>query len=368
MAWIGNQWYDPGQEPGTTQVSNDTSGRSWNDAVSAAGGQTPNYNPNPSTFGPSYGAPATQPQNPSTPVAMGDPTGWNNTFQAIKAAQDAKAAQPASSPAFQTLSGYNSSQYATQSEAQRLNQMLGGQGVINTRTIDSGAGRVPSQANIDFGGGTALNAGLLSERYAKYGKEVADRMTADELRSSGGGFNPTYQNTNPTMFNEQVSTAASPSFTPAGGGDRVTAALGGGRAPGTANPIVGGTPNPAGGGGGSQMWGGFAGPMQMNPFDILGGGGGGWMQDDPVSMMLNMLQGYRGFTGGPNRMSLQGFRTPSNGFGMVGSPLYNRARTALGYTRWQQQPMQAPFIPFSNGSWGQGVNPQLQMLMQLFGR
>lgn len=342
----------------------------------AAGGTKDMSTPSPAA------APTTQPYSfsPSTPTtqaqrnATPNPT---NTYvqgnQGLEGAsvQDFQNSMTSGGPwnaISSSPSGYNPAQYADPRQAQALANVLGGS-VINTRNIPSAAGDVPSQPNIDFGGGFASNAGLLAQNYAKYGPEVANRMLQDEMKSSGGGFNPAYQNANPTMFNEQTNTSATPSFTPMaraamGGGPapsqaRVDVAQPAGRTPGTANPIVGGTPNRPG----SDMgFGGFNGAMR-DPFSefggtgggVFGGGFGGSQQfgNDPVSQMMSYLQGLRGMTGGPSQMNLMGFRQPTNGFSQMGSPLYNRARTALGYTRWQPQPR---FRQFQNGSWGQGVN------------
>lgn len=260
--------------------------------------------------------------------------------------------------------GYNPAQYASDPFAQALAGNLGAS-VVNTRNIASPAGNVPSQRMLDFGGGFAGNAGLIGQMYAKYGKDTADRMLADEMRSSGGGFNPAVQNAEPSMFQDQVRTGGA-SFMP---GMNLGTQFGGpggtpqqvqprNQTPGvnTGNPaemaasramsqpnmwgggargsvpgmqpdiaraqpgmpgMSGGQFDPFGFGGMSNMnamnfnsfggggMGGFGGGM--NPLSILGGFGGGNMGG--VGQMLNLIQQLRqgqGFRRRPQFMPRRG--------------------------------------------------------------
>lgn len=95
-------------------------------------------------------------------------TAWNTNFK----------------PSFQSVGGYNPSQYADLNTANTLASNLGGN-VLQTKMGAGDPFGVPPQASIDFGGGSPLNAGLLAERYAKYDKATADAMTRAELAMQG---------------------------------------------------------------------------------------------------------------------------------------------------------------------------------------
>lgn len=310
--------------------------------MTGGGAAAPPPQPPPSST--PYSFSASVPQTQAQRNAMPD-TG-NNYVQGNAGLENASAGDFASSMTSgnpwnmisSSPAGYNQAQYADPRFAQGLAQNLGAN-VINTRTIDSGAGRVPSQAMLDFGGGFAGNAGLIGQNFAKYGPDVAMRMLQDEMRSSGGGFNPASQNAGGnSMFQEQTNTGPTQmnaAFGQAAGGPMQRIAPNNPN-PGQANVQAGGTPNPLAqqgmwGQGGNQQnmfGGGFGGPMpfgggmsNMNamnfnqfggggfgsPMGMLGGQGGGNMGG--LGQMLNMIQQLRqgqGFRRRPQFMQRRG--------------------------------------------------------------
>lgn len=160
----------------------------------------------PSTFTPG----ATGQYSVSPGTVMNSSTG-----APVVANQSGQSAQPQSAvgpsaapwtPSFRTdIGGYNPAQYATLDTSNQLAQALGGN-VLQTR-IPSGPYNVPPSNMIDFGGDSPLNAGLLAQRYAMYPRELADRMTQDELRMQG-----------PRSWNPDEAFGAGSQFTPVAGG------------------------------------------------------------------------------------------------------------------------------------------------------
>ena len=91
---------------------------------------------------------------------------------------------PGWTPGFSAKAGYNPSQYADLNTTNQLAQALGGN-ALQTRMGPGDPFGVPPQNSISFGGDSALNAGLLAERYQKYDRATADAMTRAELAMQG---------------------------------------------------------------------------------------------------------------------------------------------------------------------------------------
>ena len=79
---------------------------------------------------------------------------------------------------------HNAAQYATLEAATALADLLGGE-VVNVSENWGGGAKSP-EYNIEFSAGKRLNAGLLAERFAKYGTQVALKMTQAEVGASLG--------------------------------------------------------------------------------------------------------------------------------------------------------------------------------------
>lgn len=81
--------------------------------------------------------------------------------------------------AFGNVYAANRSQFATRETADALASFLGGK--VTDLSEDWGLGHISPLYQIDFGNGKSLNAGLLADRFQRYGNATAMQMTQDEL-------------------------------------------------------------------------------------------------------------------------------------------------------------------------------------------
>lgn len=73
----------------------------------------------------------------------------------------------------------NTTQFATRETAEKLAELLGGR--VSDYSEQWGLGRISPLYHIEMPGGISLNAGLLADRFQRYGTQEALRMTQDEL-------------------------------------------------------------------------------------------------------------------------------------------------------------------------------------------
>jgi len=93
---------------------------------------------------------------------------------------------PVTNKLVQAPEGYNPAQYAPRELAEELASQLGG---TVTQTEVTGPIKPPPQTMINIGG-VELNAGLVADLYAKYPKELVDRMIQEELARAGVQWTP----------------------------------------------------------------------------------------------------------------------------------------------------------------------------------
>jgi hypothetical protein len=115
--------------------------------------------------------------------------------------------------AFGNVYEANRTQFATRETADALASLLGGK--VSDLSEQWGMGHISPLYQIDFNGGVSLNAGLLADRFQRYGTEAALRMTQVEL-----GQNPTPL----TSTNVVTSSAAKPAADPVASDAATTAA------------------------------------------------------------------------------------------------------------------------------------------------
>lgn len=245
--------------------------------VQPGGGAIPAFGGTGGSVGPTPGASYGPAQGPSANPAAGA-AGFNNP-----SAPATPPATPPSSNAFGTsgwkpsfesnLGGYNPSQYASLETSNQLAQALGAN-VSQTKMGPGSPFNVPNQNSLSFGTDSNLNAGLVAERYAKYGKEAADRMTRDELAMQSKAQAPNADSMGGEYGSWSQFQAKPGGVQALGQGANLGSSVGGNsdwRGPQGGGPQMM-TPNP-------QR------DIQPQPFQQGGGGmGGNWHPPGPISM------------------------------------------------------------------------------------
>ncbi len=81
--------------------------------------------------------------------------------------------------AFGRVYDANRTQFATRETAEALASLLGGK--VSDLSEQWGAGQISPLYQIDLSGGVSLNAGLLADRFQRYGTAAALQMTQEEV-------------------------------------------------------------------------------------------------------------------------------------------------------------------------------------------
>src|SRR5258708_4321217 len=87
---------------------------------------------------------------------------------------------------FGDVLAFNPSQYATKDEADALAQLLGGN--VNDIANQWQMFKTPPLYQVELPNGMSLNAGLLADRFRRYGTEAALQMTEAELKLAHGSL------------------------------------------------------------------------------------------------------------------------------------------------------------------------------------
>lgn len=117
---------------------------------------------------------------------------------------------------FGEIFAHNAAQYSTLEAATALADFLGGK-VVNVSENWGGGAKSP-EYNIEFAAGKLLNAGLLAERFTKYGAEAALKMTEAEI---GGAI---HSPVSPLLTAAPVDAAPTPAAVIRGSSDPTRAA------------------------------------------------------------------------------------------------------------------------------------------------